>query len=49
MRRIHEYNEEIYDLYFITNIIQVFKSRRIRSAGHAAHRILVGRLEGRSL
>jgi len=34
MRRIPVYKEELYDLYFTTNIIQVFKSRRMISAGH---------------
>ena len=34
-RRLH--NEELNDLYFSTNIIWVFKSRRMRWAGHVAH------------
>jgi hypothetical protein len=52
-RRLH--NEELNDLYSSPNIIRVIKSRRMRWAGHAArmdegrgaHRILVGRPEGR--
>jgi hypothetical protein len=52
-RRLH--NEELNDLYSSPNIIRVFKSRRMRWAGHAArmgkkrdaYRILVGRPEGR--
>jgi hypothetical protein len=51
--RLH--NEELNDLYSSSNIIQVIKSRRMRWAGHVArmgegrgaHRILVGRPEGR--
>jgi hypothetical protein len=35
-RRLH--NEEFYDLYSSPNIIQVLKSRRMRRAGHVAHR-----------
>jgi hypothetical protein len=30
-------NEELYDLYCSTNIIQVIKARRMRWAGHVAH------------
>ena len=49
------HNEELYDLYFSPNIIQVIKSRRMRWAGHLAcmgdrrdlHRILVGSVEER--
>jgi hypothetical protein len=52
-RRLH--NEELNDLYWSLNIIQVIKSRRMRWAGHVAcmgegrggYRILVGRPEGR--
>jgi hypothetical protein len=33
-RKLH--NEEINDLYFLPNIIQVIKSRRMRWAGHVA-------------
>ena len=52
-RRLH--NEELYDLYSSPNIIRVFKSRRMRWAGHVArrgkgrvtYRILVGRPQGR--
>jgi hypothetical protein len=34
MRRIPVYKKKLYDLYFTTNIIQVFKSRRMILAGH---------------
>jgi hypothetical protein len=34
--RIH--NEELYDMYSSQNIIRVIRSRRIRWAGHVAHR-----------
>jgi hypothetical protein len=52
-RRLH--NEELYDLYSSPNIIRVITSRRMRWAGYivrmgegrGAHRILVGRPEGR--
>jgi hypothetical protein len=52
-RRLH--NEELNDLYSSPNIIRVFKSRRMRWAGHVArmgegrgaYRILVRRPEGR--
>jgi hypothetical protein len=52
-RRIH--SKELYTLYSLPNIICVFKSRRMRWAGHAAYmgesrggdRILEGRSEGR--
>jgi hypothetical protein len=33
-RKLH--NEELNDLYFLPNIIQVIKSRRMRWAGHVA-------------
>jgi len=44
-------HNEVYDLYSLTNIIQVIKSRRMRWVGHVAHmrertgayRVLVGR------
>jgi hypothetical protein len=46
-------NEELHDLYFSPNILQVIKSRRIRWAGHVAYigenrgvyRVLVGKPE----
>jgi hypothetical protein len=52
-RRLH--NEELNDLYSSPNTIRVIKSRRMRWAGHVArmgegrgaHRVLVGRPEGR--
>jgi hypothetical protein len=34
VKRLH--NEELYDLYSTPNIIQVFKSRLMRWAGHVA-------------
>jgi hypothetical protein len=48
------HNEELNDLYFLSNIVRVVKSRRMRWAGHVArmgegrgvHRILVGKPEG---
>ena len=48
-------NEELNDLYSLTNIEQVVKSRRMRWAGHVArvgedsgvHRVLVGKPEGK--
>jgi hypothetical protein len=51
-RKLH--NEELNDLYFLTNIVRVVKSRRMRWAGHVArmgegrgvHRVLVGKPEG---
>jgi hypothetical protein len=49
MRRIPVHNEELYYLYFTTNIIRVFKSRRMTPAGYVAHKVLVRRSEGRSL
>jgi hypothetical protein len=33
-RRLH--NEELYDLYFSTNVFRVIKSRRERYAGHVS-------------
>jgi len=50
-RKLH--NEELSDLYFLPNIVQVVKSRRMRCAGHAmrtgegreVHRVLVGKPE----
>jgi hypothetical protein len=53
-RRLH--NEELYALYSSPNIIQVYKSRRLRWAGHVACmgerrgacRALVGKHEGRT-
>ena len=52
-RKLH--NEELRDLYFLTNIVRVIKSRRMRWAGHVArmgegrgvHRVLVGKPEGK--
>jgi hypothetical protein len=52
-RKLH--NEELHDLYFSPNIIQVIKSRRIKWAGHVAHmgersgayRVLVGKPDGK--
>ena len=52
-RRLH--NEELFDLYFSTNIIQVTKSRRMRWVGRVVHRgarrgtyrVLVGKPEGK--
>ena len=52
-RKLH--NEELRDLYFLPNIVQVVKSRRMRWAGHVAcmgegrgvHRVLVGNPEGK--
>jgi len=50
-RKLH--NEELNDLYSLTNIVRVVKSRRMRWAGHVArmgedrgvHRVLVGKPE----
>jgi hypothetical protein len=50
-RKLH--NEELNDLYTLTNIVRVVKSRRMRWAGHVArmgedrvvHRVLVGKPE----
>jgi len=54
-RRLH--TEELYDLYSVSNIIRVIKSRRMRWAGHVerrgegerrgAHSVVVGKHEGR--
>jgi hypothetical protein len=52
-RKLH--TEEVNDLYTLSNIVRVVKSRRMRWAGHMArmgedrgvHRVLVGRLEGK--
>jgi hypothetical protein len=52
-RKLHD--EELYDLYSLSNIIRVIKSRRMRWAGHVArlgerrgvYRILVGKPEGK--
>ena len=35
MEKLH--NEELSDLYSLTNIVRVVKSRRMRWAGHVAH------------
>ena len=52
-RKLH--NEELRDLYYLTNIVRVVKSRRMRWAGHVAlmgqgrevYRVLVGKPEGK--
>jgi hypothetical protein len=52
-RKLH--NEELNDLYSLSNIVRVVKSRRMRWAGHVArmgenrdvHRVLVGKPEGK--
>jgi len=52
-RKLH--NEDLRDLYSLPNIVQVVKSRRMRSAEHGAcmgerrgvHRVLVGKPEGK--
>ena len=52
-RKLH--NEELRDLYSLSNIVRVVKSRRMRWAGHVArmgegrgvHRVLVGKPEGK--
>jgi hypothetical protein len=52
-RKLH--NDELHSLYSSPNIVRVFKSRRIRWAGHVArmgegrgvYRVLVGRPEGK--
>jgi hypothetical protein len=33
------YNEELFDLYSLVNIIRVIKSRRLRWAGHVAYMV----------
>jgi hypothetical protein len=51
-RKLH--NEELNDLYTLSNIVRVVKSRRMRWAGHVArmgedrgvHKVLVGNPEG---
>jgi len=53
-RKLH--NEELNDLYSLSNIVRVVKSRRMTWAGHVARmgedrgvqRVLVGKLEGKS-
>jgi hypothetical protein len=53
-KKLH--NEELNDLYSLTNIVRVVKWRRMRWAGHVAHmgedrgvhRVLVGKPEGNS-
>ena len=52
-RKLH--NEELNDLYSLSNIVRVVKSRRMRWAGHVVrmgedrgvHRVLVGKPEGK--
>ena len=52
-RKLHI--EELHDLYSSPNIIRMFKSRRMRLAGHVAsmgerrgaYRVLVGKIEGK--
>jgi hypothetical protein len=52
-RKLH--NEELRDLYSSPSIIRIFKSRRMRWAGHVArmgekinaYRLLVGKPEGK--
>jgi hypothetical protein len=52
-RKLH--NEELHNLYSSPNIIRMFKSRKMRRAGHVArmgetrnaYRILVGKPEGK--
>jgi hypothetical protein len=52
-RKLH--NEELYELYFLPNVVWVVKSRRMRWAVHVArmgegrgvHRVLVGKPDGR--
>jgi hypothetical protein len=51
LRKLH--NEELHNLYSSPNIIRIYKSRRMRWAGHVAqmganrNRILVGKPEGK--
>ena len=50
------YNERLYNLYSLPNIIRVIKSRRMKRAGHvarmgerkSAYNVLVGKPEGKS-
>jgi len=52
-RKLH--NEELGDVYSLSNIVRVVKSRRMRWAGHVAcmgerrgvHRVIVGKPEGK--
>jgi hypothetical protein len=52
-RKLH--NEELNDLYFLSNIVRVVKSRRMRLVRHVArigeergvHRVLVGKHQGK--
>jgi hypothetical protein len=52
-KRLH--NEELHNLYALSNIVRVIKSRRARRAGHVTrigkmrntYKILVGKPEGR--
>jgi hypothetical protein len=52
-RKLH--NEELSDMYSLSNIVRVVKSRRMRWLGHVAHmgegrgvhRVLVGKPEGK--
>jgi hypothetical protein len=52
-RKLH--NEELHDLYSVSNIIRIMKSRRMRWAGHVsrmgeknnAYRLLVGKARGK--
>jgi hypothetical protein len=54
-RKLH--NEELKDLYYSPNVIQVIKLRRMRWVGHVAHmgesrgiyKVLVGKPEGKRL
>jgi hypothetical protein len=53
-RKLH--NEELHNLYSLPNIIRMIESRRLRWAGHVAHRekrsayqILVEKLESKTL
>jgi hypothetical protein len=54
-RKLH--NEELRDLYSLSSIIRIMKSRRMRWAGHVArmgekrnaYRLLVGKPEGKRL
>jgi transcription termination factor 2 len=52
-RKLH--NEELHDLYSLSNIVRLIKSRRMKWAGHVArmeeergvYRVLVGKPEGK--